>query len=94
MSNIVITVTKVNTNNIAGNNFRYRSFGDVFVNIDTESLGTTRVGEVAGNVTVAVVLSGTVVGFGGLSLALSSVSTGISTGASSGSGFSCIFYLF
>ena len=95
MSSIVITVTKVNTNSIAGSSLLYRSLGEVFENTGTGSRGDTTGVVTTGSGIVVVVLSGTtgtVVGLSGS--ASGTVSFGlsiVSAGWSSGSGFSWIF---
>lgn len=82
MSSIVITVTKVRTNSIAGSSLLYRSFGEVFENTGVVSRGVTSGAVATGTGTLVAGLSGT--GFGTMSLGLSTVSAGWS----SGSGFS------
>lgn len=94
---MVITVTNVNTNSIAGNSLLYKSLGDVFVNIGTDSRGETTGGVTTGSGTVVVVLSGTTgtvvvlsgTGFGTVSFGLSMTSAGWSSGI----GLSWIFWM-
>lgn len=78
---MVITVTNVRRNSTAGNSFRYRSLGGVFVNAGMESCGA---GTATGTGIGTAVLSGA--DFAGISLGLS-----VGSGASSGIGFSWIF---